>query len=114
VPDHRQADVADTIVSKSMVRGTYGSFFALKSLYESHRGHAVLDLMTATDLPSWHNVIRSGVTITMESFDNSLKPNLDRNHAWASAPASIVPMYLMGVQPLEPGFGRIRSSYVAI
>jgi len=35
------------------------------------------------------------------------KPNLDWNHAWGAAPANIIPRYLMGVQPIEPGFGRV-------
>jgi len=108
VPDARIDDVADTLVAKGIVCGTYGSYFMLKALYEAHRGQAALDLMTATGLRSWRNMIRSGSTITMESFDNSLKSNLDWNHAWASAPASIIPMYLMGVQPLEAGFKKIR------
>jgi hypothetical protein len=49
-----------------------------------------------------------GSTITLEAWDPKYKPNLDWNHAWGAAPANIIPRCLMGVQPLEPGFGKIQ------
>jgi hypothetical protein len=39
----------------------------------------------------------------MEAWDLSAKPNLDWNHAWASAPANVIPRRLVGVRPLWPG-----------
>ena len=44
-----------------------------------------------------------GSTITMEAWAAKYKPNLDWNHAWAAAPANIVPRYVLGVRPLSPG-----------
>ena len=53
-------------------------------------------------------MIRSGATITTEAWDNKFKPNQDWNHAWGAAPANIIPRKLMGIEPLEPGFRKIR------
>jgi hypothetical protein len=44
----------------------------------------------------------------MEAWDNKYKPNQDWNHAWGAAPANIIPRKLMGIEPLEPGFRKIR------
>ena len=49
-----------------------------------------------------------GTTITLEAWDNRFKPNQDWNHAWGAAPANIIPRFLMGVQPIEPGFIKIQ------
>ena len=53
-------------------------------------------------------MIRCGSTITMEAWDNKYKPNQDWNHAWGAAPANIIPRKLMGIEPLLPGFRKIR------
>ena len=52
-------------------------------------------------------MLRSGSTGTMEAWDWKYKNNHDWNHAWGAAPANIIPRYLMGLRPLEPGFGRM-------
>ena len=44
----------------------------------------------------------------MEAWDAQFKNNLDWNHAWGSAPANIIPRRLMGVEPIEPGWRRMR------
>ena len=43
----------------------------------------------------------------MEAWDFRYKNNLDWNHAWGAAPANIIPRYLLGIRPLEPGFGKV-------
>ena len=64
--------------------------------------------MNSTGLRSWYNMIRMGSTITTEAWDNVYKPNLDWNHAWGAVPANIIVRRLMGIEPLEPGFGKLR------
>src|SRR5690606_20983377 len=66
-----------------------------------------LELLTSQDTRSWFNMIRSGSTITLEAWDQQFKPNLDWNHAWGAAPANLIPRYLVGVRPLEPGFKKV-------
>jgi alpha-L-rhamnosidase len=39
----------------------------------------------------------------MEAWDPSLKPNTTFSHAWASAPANVVPRQVLGVQVTAPG-----------
>ena len=52
-------------------------------------------------------MIQAGSTITLEAWDLKYKDNLDWNHAWGAAPANIIPRFLLGVRPLEPGFGKV-------
>ncbi len=63
--------------------------------------------MTSEDIRSWANMLRVGSTITLEAWDNKFKPNQDWNHAWGAAPGNIIARFVVGVQPLEPGFKRI-------
>jgi hypothetical protein len=65
-----------------------------------------MSLLTATHDRSWWNMIKSGSTITMEAWDMKYKPNSDWNHAWGAAPANIIPGYMWGISPAEPGFSK--------
>jgi hypothetical protein len=53
-------------------------------------------------------MIRVGSTISLEAWDNKYKPNQDWNHVWGAVPANAIPRKLMGVEPLEPGFRKMR------
>jgi hypothetical protein len=52
-------------------------------------------------------MMKAGSTITLEAWDILYKPNLDWNHAWGAVPANIMPRFVMGVRPLEAGFGKV-------
>jgi alpha-L-rhamnosidase len=66
-------------------------------------------LLTATHDRSWaHMIYTVGSTITTEAWDNKYKENQDWNHAWGAVPANAIPRLLMGIEPLEPGFTRVR------
>jgi hypothetical protein len=53
-------------------------------------------------------MLRIGATITTEVWgDQESKPNLDWNHAWATAPANIIARRILGVSPLLPGFAKV-------
>ena len=82
----------------------------LEALYAAGEGDYALELMTdATSDCSWpHMIYDVGTTITLEAWDNKYKPNQDWNHAWGAAPANIIPRCLMGIEPLEPGFAKVR------
>jgi alpha-L-rhamnosidase len=54
------------------------------------------------------NMIRVGSTMTTEAWDERYKPNLTWNHAWGSAPANIIPRKFFGIEPIEPGFRKVR------
>jgi hypothetical protein len=110
VPKEYIRSVADFVKSREMVCSVYGSQYLLEALYEAGEGDFALKLMTDRSSDrSWpHMVYDVGTTITLEAWDNKYKPNQDWNHAWGAAPANIIPRCLMGVQPIEPGFAKVR------
>ncbi|MBN1506110.1 MAG: hypothetical protein JW955_04650 [Sedimentisphaerales bacterium] len=110
VPPEHTAQVAAFIKSRGMVCSVYGSQYLLEALYEAGEQEFALKLMTdrSTDRSWPHMVYDVGTTITLEAWDNKYKPNQDWNHAWGAAPANIIARCLMGVQPLEPGFAKVR------
>ncbi|WP_294083347.1 family 78 glycoside hydrolase catalytic domain [Proteiniphilum sp. UBA5384] len=108
VPEKRVDKILEFIRSRGMACSVYGSQFLLDALYDAHDAEYGLQLLTSTDERSWYNMIRAGSTITMEAWDNKYKPNQDWNHAWGAAPANLIPRKLMGIEPLEPGFQKIR------
>src|SRR5690606_39253147 len=96
------------IRSRGMACSVYGAQFLLEALYNANDADYGLQLLTSTGERSWYNMIRKGSTITMEAWDNKYKPNQDWNHAWGAVPANIIPRKLMGIEPLEAGFEKIR------
>ena len=106
VPADRKKSVVDFVVSRGMACSVYGAQYLLESLYEGGRPNAALKLMTSKGVRSWYNMIRVGSTITLEAWDNRFKGNQDWNHAWGAVPGNIIPRYLLGVRPLDPGFKR--------
>ncbi|NLX24809.1 MAG: alpha-L-rhamnosidase [Lentisphaerae bacterium] len=106
VPEEYKKSVVDFVISRGMACSVYGAQYLLEGLYNAGEAQAALNLMTSTGKRSWVNMLREGSTITMEAWDNEYKPNQDWNHAWGAAPANIISRYLLGVRPLEPGFGK--------
>lgn len=107
VPDDRRPSVVDFVKSRGMACSVYGAQHLLEALYLNGEGRYALELMTARHDRSWWNMIQSGSTITMEAWDLKYKKNLDWNHAWGAAPANIIPRFLLGVRPIEPGFAKV-------
>jgi len=107
VREEHRLGVVDFIKSRGMACSVYGAQYLLEALYLAGEEQFALELMTARHDRSWWNMIASGSTMTLEAWDWKYKNNLDWNHAWGAAPANIIPRYLMGIRPLEPGFGKI-------
>ncbi|OFX34132.1 MAG: alpha-L-rhamnosidase [Bacteroidetes bacterium GWF2_42_66] len=107
-PEKNIATINEFIQSRGMACSVYGSQFLMEAIYDGNNAEYGLQLLSSTDERSWYNMIRAGSTISMEAWDNKYKPNQDWNHAWGAAPANIIPRKLMGIEPLEPGFGKIR------
>ena len=53
-------------------------------------------------------MLRMGSTVTTEAWDMKYKENISWTHAWSASPAHIIPRKLMGIEPVEPGFGRVK------
>lgn len=108
VPEKYQKPVLAFMRSRGMACSVYGAQFLLDALYEACDGAYALSLMNSESERGWYNMLRAGSTITLEAWDMKYKPNLDWNHAWGAAPANAIPRGLLGVTPLEAGWGRMR------
>jgi len=106
VPAERVAKVTAFIKTRGMACSVYGAQYLLEALYRAHEPDAALALLTATGDRGWLGMLDAGSTITLEGWSQKYKPNLDWNHAWGAAPANIVPRFVLGVQPLTPGYAR--------
>lgn len=108
VPEKSVSKVSSFVQSRGMACSVYGSQFLMDAVYDGNNADYGLELLSSTSERSWYNMIRVGSTISLEAWDNKYKPNQDWNHAWGAAPANIIPRKLMGIEPLEPGFRKIR------
>ncbi len=108
VPDQNVPSVVAFIKSRGMACSVYGAQYLLEALYAVEEEQYALDLLTAKSERSWWNMIRLGSTMTLEAWDAKYKANLTWNHAWGSAPANIIARKLMGIEPLVPGFKKVR------
>jgi len=107
VPEENKIAVIDFIKSRGMACSVYGSQYLMEGLYRAGEEDYAFSLLTATNDRSWWNMIRSGSTITMEAWDMKYKPNSDWNHAWGAAPANIIPRFMWGIAPVEPGYAKV-------
>lgn len=108
VPDEYVPTVVRHIKSRGMAASVYGAQYLLEALYNAGEARYALDLMASDAKRSWFNMIRVGSTMTTEAWDEMYKPNLTWNHAWGSAPANIIPRRMMGIEPLEPGYRKVK------
>jgi alpha-L-rhamnosidase len=109
VPAEHVAGVVEFIQSRGMACSVYGAQYLMDALYHAGAEDYALSLLTATHDRSWaHMLYTVGSTITTEAWDNKYKENQDWNHAWGAVPANAIPRLLMGIEPLEPGFARMR------
>lgn len=109
VPAENLNKVIDFIKSKGMKCSVYGAQYLLEGLCKNNETEYALGMITNTEGDrNWYNMIRSGSTMTLEAWDSKYKPNLDWNHAWATAPANIIVRYIWGITPETPGFGEIK------
>ena len=108
VPADYTAGVSAWLASRGMACSVYAAQYLLEGLFEHGDGDQALALITATTDRSWRHMADSGTTITWEAWDQKYKPNQDWNHAWGAAPANLLPRFVLGAQPLAPGWRRAR------
>ena len=105
VPKGKSKAVTDYILKRGMACSAFGSQFLIDGLFRQGRGTEGIKLMESGAKRSWVNMMRSGATMTMEDWDLEFKPNLDWNHAWATAPANIAFRDILGIMPTAPAYG---------
>ena len=97
-------DTADPVrVSSNAVQ------FLIEALYQGGLADAALGVMTSTSATSWLAMMDTwGATQTMEAWSPTVKSNTTFSHPWSSAPANVIPRYLLGVRVTEPGGAVVR------
>ena len=84
--------------------------FVLEALFAAGREEAAIRLMSSDGARSWLGMMKKGATITPEFWDLTLEePGRvpDMNHSWSTAPLNMISRWVLGVQPLKPGFENI-------
>lgn len=104
VPPERLHGVLEYLKTKGMPCSVYGAQYLMEGFYRYGQGKAALELMKSPGERSWRHMVESGATITWEAWDQRFKPNQDWTHAWGAAPANLLPRYVLGVLPAEPGW----------
>ena len=107
VPEEQRERVTVWVRSRGMACSVYAAQYLLEALFENGGSDAALALITAPNDRSWAHMLGSGTTVTWEAWDQKYKPNQDWNHAWGAAPANLLPRFVLGVQPLTPGWRRV-------
>jgi hypothetical protein len=108
VPAEHAAGVSAWLASRGMACSVYAAQYLFEGLFEHGDGAQALALVTAATDRSWRHMVESGTTITWEAWDQKYKPNQDWNHAWGAGPANLLPRFVLGAQPLAPGWRRAR------
>jgi len=108
VPKKQQPSVIEYIKSKRMACGVYSSHYLLEAMFDYNQTDYAMSLLKDSTDRSWLNMIKVGATMSTEAWDNKYKSNNGWSHAWSAAPAHILPRKIMGIEPAEPGFGKIN------
>ena len=106
-PKENYPRLREFLKSRGMACSPYGAPYLFDALYEVGAEDYALELLTSESSRSWMNMIRFGTTVTSEAWDIRYKNNMTWNHAWGASPAYIITRRIFGIEPLEPGFGKI-------
>jgi alpha-L-rhamnosidase len=106
VPAEHRAHIAQWLGDRGMKCSVYAAQYLLEGLFENGEATQAVALVIAPGDRSWRHMVESGTTITWEAWDQRYKPNQDWNHAWGAAPANLLPRFVLGAQPLAPGWKR--------
>jgi len=96
--------VATYLASRGMACSVYCSGFLLQGLYKAGAAQTALDLLTSDGTNSWRHMIDLGAGATGEAWDPAQKSNMTWSHAWAAAPAYVIPRDMYGIAPTSPGY----------
>ncbi len=107
VPAPQRPAILAWLKSRGMACGVYPAHYVLETFYDNDEADHALGLLTSGSDRGWLNMLRMGSTVTTEAWDMKYKNNISWSHAWSSSPAHIIPRKLMGIEPSEPGFGRV-------
>jgi hypothetical protein len=106
VPTEKKGKVLDFILGN--IKGSvYFHQYLLEALYLNNKSSDAHSILTSQKSRSWYYMKHVlGSDMTTEAWDYDVKNNMDLNHAWATAPANIIPRYIVGVRPILPRYKR--------
>ena len=104
VPEDRRAEAVEWLSARGMKCSVYAAQYLLEGLFKYGGDEQAIELILAPTDRSWRHMIESGTTMTWEAWDQKYKTNQDWNHPWGTAPANLLPRFVLGVQALEPGW----------
>ncbi len=107
VPEDARTGMAEWLAGRGMLCSVYAAQYLMEALFEQGAAEEALALINAEGDRSWRHMVESGATITWEAWDQKYKPNQDWNHAWGAAPANLLPRYILGAEPLTPGWDTV-------
>jgi len=110
VSKENEPNVIEMIRRKRMDCGLYAATYVVEGCYKAGQGELAYDLMTSKDKHSWAEMIRSNATTPMEAWAPELKNNTSFCHPACGTPIYLITTYLMGLEPVEPGWKTIRVS----
>ncbi len=93
LPDHKGNYIGEEIIK---VGSPFWSFYALLSLCKARKYQEAINYIRIC----WGLMLEFGATSCWEMWDR----HTSLCHGWSAAPAMILPAYILGVKPLEPGF----------
>lgn len=109
VPAKHVPAVIRLIREKRLDCGIYGAPYFIEGCYRTGEHDLAYDLMIRSqDKRSWHEMLRSGATATMEAWAPELKWNTSWCHPCAATPIYLIVRCLMGLEPAEPGWKAVR------
>jgi len=109
VPEKNLKRVGDYVAEKGFSCTTYMAQFVLEALFLSGHVDRAFELMMSDGDRSWLKMMAMGATITTELWEQTDRQfGIDLNHAWSTAPLNIINRYVLGVKPLEAGYGKVE------
>ena len=80
-------------------------FFALEGMVREGRFERMVDAIRSY----WGRQVEAGATTTWETYnEGAARKTRSHCHGWSAAPTYFLSTYVLGIQPLEPGFGTVR------
>lgn len=105
VPDEDIGKVVEFIESKGMDCSVFVSQFLLEALCKNGQADQAVRYIGSKSDTSWYGMIsNTGSGLATEAWNFEVKPDMDLNHAWATAPINVTKRYLIGIQPELPGY----------
>ena len=108
VPKAQQGSVTEFLRQKRLDCGLYAAPYVLAGLYGAGEGELAYELLTCCDKHSWHEMVRSGATATMEAWAPELKWNTSYCHPACATPIWILITKTFGITPSEPGWKSVH------